>query len=303
MLAMKVSKWTDNIGDLTSESPYTGVNEYLYLSQKATMEKDSSNNNNTSDDDNAPKSLTVLEFMGPIQSKMIALPSSLQSEAHKNLTLAVRQRNMKKARIAEYVTVDPEKEKLDRIKNKEDFNGQRQQRHQKQRGQNNNNKGGMGGRRRRYQEDEEDDRYDNVNLSRLKRRQYEDEEVDYGRESDEEESDWYKRKKDARSKPNRSKRRYSDDDDSYEEQRRGGNATTHPTTTTTTIHSSHSRIHNTNNTTTTTTNISKCGYGYGAVSNWKDVLVRSSSQLVVWNQPHSSSTNKEELSLLQEMLI
>lgn len=183
----------DNIGELKPNNPtdYTGVNGYLYLSQKATMEKD--NHNKEDDDENAPKSLTVLECMGPIQSKMIARPSSLQSEAHKNLTLAVRQRNMKKARIAEYVTqVDPEKEKLDRIKNKEDFNKQQQQKQKRRSGM-----GGGGGRRRRYHDDEDDEHYDNVNLSRLKRRNYEEDEVDYdyGRDSDEEENEWYKRKK------------------------------------------------------------------------------------------------------------
>merc|ERR1712161_186265 len=50
-------------------------------------------------------------------SRLVAKPSSLQSDAHKSLTVAVRQRTTKKAKIAAYMTEeDPEKLKQERIK-------------------------------------------------------------------------------------------------------------------------------------------------------------------------------------------
>ena len=65
---------------------------------------------------------TILECQGPITSRLVPRPSSLQSAAHKNLTLAVRQRNMKKARIQEMTTTeDPELEKARKIKANEDL--------------------------------------------------------------------------------------------------------------------------------------------------------------------------------------
>ena len=61
--------------------------------------------------------------MGPIYSKVTARPFPLNSTAHKNLTLDVRQRTMKKAKIAEFLAmIDPEKENNEIIKNTEDIN-------------------------------------------------------------------------------------------------------------------------------------------------------------------------------------
>jgi RNA polymerase-associated protein LEO1 len=142
---------------------------------------------------------------------MIPRPSSLKSEAHKNLTLAVRQRNMKKARIEEHVTqVDPEKEKLERIKNKDDLLKQEARGVSGRRGagrrsgeyNNNNANNNYGNRRpgmnRRYLESKDDENYDNIDIRQLKRRSQEDEYLDYGEDSGEDadsgDEAWEKRK-------------------------------------------------------------------------------------------------------------
>jgi len=139
----------------------------------------------------------VLECMGPIASKVTARPFSLNSAAHKNLTLAVRQRTMKKAKIAEFhAMVDPEKEKNERIKNKEDLNkeasrGSGARRTVRKRGP---------GMNRYYIESKEDAaNYDTVNINALKRRN-EDMSFDtmaYRAESGSEEDEWSRKKRSA----------------------------------------------------------------------------------------------------------
>eukprot|EP00957_Ditylum_brightwellii_P072173 5485831-Ditylum_brightwellii.AAC.1 len=146
---------------------FPGLNGYLYLSQKASATKKDSDDEDEDGGKNSAGGNTVLECVGTIQSNMRARPSSLQSEAHKKLTLAVRQRNMKKARIAEYVTqVDPELEKNQRIKNREDL--------KKPMGKKRYGGGGARGRSRpamsrRYLE-EDDGNYDSIGLGAIKRR-------------------------------------------------------------------------------------------------------------------------------------
>jgi len=97
----RVCKWSDgsltlhvgeevfDFDEINANSKKTngfgGYNGYLFISQKATNLKSGTD---------APSG-TVLECMGPISSKVTTIPFSLNSTAHKNLTLVVRQRNTK----------------------------------------------------------------------------------------------------------------------------------------------------------------------------------------------------------------
>ena len=220
---------------------FSGINGYLYASQKARIrpptkkelegppKKEGEGDNNgreettkAGDDDGETNNGeqeeeeevppptqpggTVLECLGPIQSRFAPRPSSLASNAHRNLTLAVRQRNVKRARIAEIVTdFDPESEKAKRIKNKDDMAKESNRRSSSGGGRRSGGGGGGGGGRRRgmnasYLEDDDD--YDGVNLTRLKRQtmrrdEYSDdeEELDYGQDSaSSEEDEWSKKK-------------------------------------------------------------------------------------------------------------
>jgi len=203
---------------------FSGINGYLYASQKARIrpptkkelegprneddaekDADGEKKENSDDDDEVPPPTqpggTVLECLGPIKSRFAPRPSSLTSAAHRNLTLAVRQRNVKRARIAEIVTdFDPESEKAKRIKSKDDLAKNRAARSGTAR------RSG-GGRRRGMNAGylEEDDDYDGVNLGRLKRQTMrgerdnynsdEEEELDYGQDSaSSEEDEWSKKK-------------------------------------------------------------------------------------------------------------
>ena len=126
---------------------------------------------------------TVLECIGPVASRLVAKPSSLQSESHKSLTVAVRQRTVKRAKIAQYMTEeDPEKLKQERIKYNEDVDKIKQ----RKRAAGGNYRSGGGGRRpgmnRSYLE--EDEGFDDVNVSRLKKGYDMDEMEDYGDDSD-----------------------------------------------------------------------------------------------------------------------
>ena len=121
--------------------------------------------------------------MGAIQSRLVARPSSLQSEAHKKLTVAVRQKTIKKARIAEYVTQeDPEKAKQERIKINADLDKAMVRKRQS-----------SGSHRRPAHVSslsgrEEDGNYDSVNIRAMKRGAF-DEDMDYGEDSDEDEEE------------------------------------------------------------------------------------------------------------------
>lgn len=147
---------------------------------------------------------TILECVVSLQSKFIPRPASLKSAAHKNFVLQERSRVIKRAQIQEYVTfVDPEKQKAERIRNKEDL--MKQEKRSGARRSTGFDVGGAGagsGTRRRhgmhraYMEDD-DERYDSVNIRNLKRRNMDDEDMDYGDDVDmsEEEDAWSKRKK------------------------------------------------------------------------------------------------------------
>jgi len=191
-----------------STTSFPGNNGYLYVSQKARICQPQEDDNDE-DNENIPSyqpAGTVLECIAPITARLVPRPSSLASDAHRNLTLAVRQRNVKRARITEIVTeVDPEKEKMARIKGKEDL--------ERSRARGGGVGGGVGGGRRSnggggsrkggmnedYLEEDDDD-YDGVNLSNIKKQSRQkqskkknnddsDEEMDYGDDDDTDDDD------------------------------------------------------------------------------------------------------------------
>jgi RNA polymerase-associated protein LEO1 len=154
----------------TAQKGFAGLNGYLYLSQTASKT-----------DTHEPVG-TVLECIGPMTSRFTIKPSSLQSEAHKSLTVAVRQKTIKKARIAEFVTQeDPEKLKQARIKNKTDLDRATS----KKRTATGRARPRMN---RSYLEEEEEDKdYDTTNIKALKRGMREMD--DYGDDEEEEEEE------------------------------------------------------------------------------------------------------------------
>ena len=230
----KMVKWSDgsftlHIGNESfdiqnidsSKNGFPGLNGFVYLSQKAHFEKNekTGEEKDESEDEDDPTqktgSGTILECIGPVASRLVAKPSSLQSEAHKSLTVAVRQRTIKKARIAEYVTEeDPEKAKQDRIRTNTDADKQRQRR----RAQNAGGGGyrGGGGRRpgmnRSYLEASDDEQYDSINIRALKKgsANYEDEMDDYG--DDDSDDDFGTFAKRGRKRP-RKEQEESDEDE------------------------------------------------------------------------------------------
>ena len=199
----KLVKWSDgsftlHIGkesfdiqnvDSSTSGGFSGLNGYVYLSQKATFKNEE---NDDDDDAELQNGGTVLECIGPVASRLVAKPSSLQSESHKSLTVAVRQRTVKRAKIAQYMTEeDPERLKQERIKYNADAD-KLKQRKRTTGGSSNNYRSSGGGRRpgmnRGYLEASDDEGYDTVNIRALKKgsaNNYDDEMDDYGYESDE----------------------------------------------------------------------------------------------------------------------
>jgi RNA polymerase-associated protein LEO1 len=199
--------WTLHIGKEAFEvdavnsggNEFAGLNGYLYLSQTATkqaMPENELDEYNDNDDAEEEPAGTVLECMGPVVSRLVARPS-LSSQAHKSLTVAIRQRTIKKARIAEFVTQDdPEKMKQERIQ----VNTELEKAAARKRGgygggggysggggggPGGGGRGRAGGRMSRsYLEDDED--FDTTNIKAMKRGQY-DEMDDYGEDSESEE--------------------------------------------------------------------------------------------------------------------
>ena len=183
-----------------SQGKFAGLNGYIYLSQKATF---------SNQDEELPGG-TILEAMGQVSSRLTARPSSLQSEAHKSLTVAVRQRTIKKARIAEYVTQeDPEAAKAARIRTGEDR--EKTERHKKS-GSYNKSRGPRG---RRYGDDDDDGAYDDVNISRMKRGGDMDDDMDdYGSDSDDDVDDTFN----SRSARDRKRKKQLEEEEEEEEE-------------------------------------------------------------------------------------
>jgi RNA polymerase-associated protein LEO1 len=179
--------------DSSNSDGFTGLNGYVYMSQKATIKTKDEDKDGGDDEEEEEiqNGGTVLECIGPVAGRLVAKPSSLQSESHKSLTVAVRQRTVKRAKIAQYMTEeDPEKLKQERIKYNEDADKLKQRKRAS--GGGNYRSGGSGGRRpgmnRSYLEASDDEGYDTVNIRALKKgsaSNYDmDEMDDYGDESD-----------------------------------------------------------------------------------------------------------------------
>mmetsp|Transcript_35103 Transcript_35103/g.40609 ORF Transcript_35103/g.40609 Transcript_35103/m.40609 type:complete len:492 (-) Transcript_35103:405-1880(-) len=208
----RVVRWSDGTLSLFIGSEHfeidelkTRTNGYLYLNQQAKEIVTDENSNDVETEDPS----TVLECMGSIESRL-TVSTSLQSDAHKGLTLAVRARNLKKARISVcYTQEDPELEKLNRTKNRELLAKR-----------NSRGSGGGGGdraaykprsraRNRGYSSEEEDGRYDGTSLNRMKRRTME-EPLDFGDDvdsGDDMEDNWTNRKRDPKNVAAANKRR------------------------------------------------------------------------------------------------
>jgi RNA polymerase-associated protein LEO1 len=191
---------------------------FLYLSHPAYQLA----NKNDVDFKDEQQPLTVLECIGPIASKLSAKPSSLQSNAHKTLTLKVRQENVKRARIAETVTfADPEAEKAKRIAMKNTL--------LKMQGgsQATGRSGGTraGNRRMRYNRQdnyEDEEKYDSFNIKAMKKRAFEDENERMDElEGSDEDGDWekkgtWKNQRDAVKKARQQQRFESSDEEENE---------------------------------------------------------------------------------------
>lgn len=166
--------------DKDSINKILGINtkEFIYISKKSDKILP-----NFSNIDNGKHSTTitetVLECFAPLFSKFIPRPASLKSTAHKNFVLAERSRNLKRARIAEHMTfVDPEKEKLERIRSKDDIIKQERRSSAKRSIIN-----VCRGRRdrsmfSRKNVDEDGEAFDSVNISTIKRSMYHYNEID-----------------------------------------------------------------------------------------------------------------------------
>ncbi|GAX22765.1 RNA polymerase-associated protein LEO1 [Fistulifera solaris] len=196
----------------TKNEGFPGLNGYLYVSHKASM----GNNNATT---------TTLECVHPLKARGTLKPTSLQSAAHKALTVSIRQQMInKRAKIANYQTTqDPEKLKQERIKVKQDL-----EKAALAKGERRVVSGGARRprRSRAYLEEEDDDEdYDTTNIKAMKRRTYNDdddgEDDDFGNDDedddDDEEDETFHRvrpKKQVRQESKQdNKKGLSDDDD------------------------------------------------------------------------------------------
>ena len=222
---------------------FAGLNGYLYLSQQASYKQvaattttDEENNHHSNDDDPPPMVTpagTVLECVGPIHSRWAVRPSSLQSDAHQSLTVKIRQKTLKQARIAEFVTQeDPEKLKRDRLRLQNDLDRAMMGRKQQQQGG-----GAFGGapasRRPRMSrgyleadEDEDGGQYDTTNLRDMKRRTMMGEKDDddgledydgvpRGEDDDDDEQVFRRVRPRGSQKPTKSKKDESEDEDIF----------------------------------------------------------------------------------------
>mmetsp|Transcript_5596 Transcript_5596/g.6309 ORF Transcript_5596/g.6309 Transcript_5596/m.6309 type:complete len:311 (-) Transcript_5596:284-1216(-) len=217
----KLVKWSDgsftlHIGkesfdiqnvDSSNSDGFTGLNGYVYLSQKATFRNAEDEKEEEESQQNGG---TVLECIAPVASRLVAKPSSLQSDAHKSLTVAVRQRTTKKAKIAAYMTEeDPEKLKQERIK----YNTDADKLKQRKRTTGSSNHRRNPGMNRSYLEASDEEGYDTTNIRKLKKGSNYDMDAmdDYGDDSDDDYGQSYVNR-------NRKRQRKSVDEDSEDEE-------------------------------------------------------------------------------------
>jgi RNA polymerase-associated protein LEO1 len=182
------------VSDATNNNTFAGLNGYLYLSQNAAY-------TDTSADTEVPPTPagTVLECMGMVQQRLVIRPSSLQSEAHKSLTVGIRQKTMGKvARIAQVVTQeDPELQKQQRIKVSSDLEKAAQRKRAAGYYPTGARTSAPRSRPRMSRDylEEDDDDYDTTRLKDMKRRVMgknrdgDDDMDDYGDDDDDEEDD------------------------------------------------------------------------------------------------------------------
>ena len=170
-----------------SKNNFAGFNGYLFQSHQAQV-------------DEQENSATVLECVAPVASRLTVHPSSLQSAAHKSLTVAVRQKTLKQARIATLATQDdPELVKAERVRAAQDIHKQ-----QRKSGGGRMGGGGGGGGRRRprmsrgYMEDDDDDAYDTTNLRGMKRQVREGEDLGDFIDDDEDDGRTFRSKRSRR---------------------------------------------------------------------------------------------------------
>jgi len=228
-LTLHVNEETFDIEEMKSKPPeeekepnnnvethgiFPGLNGYLYLSQQGAKVSD----------DTKEENATVLQSLGAITSKIIAKPS-IKSEAHRNLTLAVRQKNFKKARIEEFnVIQDPEKEKNKRIKNKDDLFKSENRTSSSYNRQSNRSSNSGYNQRRRNKYSMEERNYDSVNISALKRMNEDMMNVeesgvyDYGSAGSASDDDWEKKKLLDFKKARKGGRKVVDEEEEEEEE-------------------------------------------------------------------------------------
>jgi len=171
------------------------VKEFLYLTQKARYDDEKEANSDDSDDEEQERGGTVLECASVLTSKFLPRVATLQSQSHKNFVLTERNRTLnRRAKIEEIVTIaDPEKEKMERIRDKSDM----------AKAEDGKGGGGGGGRRRRTggrrefrdRIHEDDGEYDTYHISKAKKRSLGgyDDNVEY--DSDSGEEGWAKSRK------------------------------------------------------------------------------------------------------------
>lgn len=195
----------DEIGNSTkksSEEVNSEAKDFLYLTQKA-----------RSEEGERKSAGTILECVNSLKSKFLLRPASIKSGTHRIATMKKQRTQLKqRPQIQEHVTfVDPEKQKAERIQNKEDLMKQ------EKRSGGRRSTGGGGKRRygmhRAYME-EDDEHYDSVNIRSLKKRK---DDMDYDDYGDDEEDEWSKQKKRGFEDGRKTAKYLSDEEDADDE--------------------------------------------------------------------------------------
>jgi RNA polymerase-associated protein LEO1 len=194
MVEWEDGSWTLHIGTDSfemdfkdhSKQGFPGFNGFLYQSHQAHVAAPDGEDNN---DDPAANATTVLACVAPIRSRFTVHPSSLQSTAHQSLTVAVRQKTLKQARIATLATQDdPELVKQERIRAADDL-----QKARSKAGERASTGGRRAGRQPRMSRDyleEQDQAYDTTNIRGMKRQAREGDDFDdYGDDDDDDDDE------------------------------------------------------------------------------------------------------------------